>query len=238
MDDVVVVEVEVVRLNPTKRRGLVVVGVDRGTGRPIGLPSGRLRPGEDPVEAACRVMAEQTGISDFLHRPVPLGYVQYAERQRDTATLTLRFAVLGGIPNTSRSTIDFAEVDPADESLGARVEHPFTVLAARRAAAEVLEMQPIAPRLLHPDGASFTLADLMFVYQQVLGREVTIDTSNFRRKVEAAAGFVERVGPSFDDRPVVNVAQRGAGRGRPAQRYVLGEASVLEPPIRFSTSRR
>lgn len=66
--------------------------------------------------------------------------------------------------------------------------------------------------------ATFSVGDLRHVYETVWG--VTLDPSNFRRKVTRAESFLEPTGE-----------QRHAETGRPATLYRRGPARLLSPPL-------
>lgn len=228
----VATEVEVVRINPNRRRGLVVSAV-AADGGPR-LPAARLAPDEDPSDAARRVLVDIVGIDAVHHEPHFLGYHRYADRQHPTPTLTLSFLVLGPVPGNSRRSTTFVpvqEVLEAHVSGRAAIDHPQTVIDAQRAACELLETTPIALQLLGEKVAVFTLQQLLDVYQSIVGADTRIDISNFRRKVEAAHDFVRVCEPPIRPSP------SRAPRGRPPRWYTAGDATRLEPPIRFRPNR-
>jgi hypothetical protein len=68
----------------------------------------------------------------------------------------------------------------------------------------------------------FSVADLRHVYEAVWG--LSLDPSNFRRKVTRAEGFVVATGES-----------RSLEIGRPAMLYRRGASRVLFPPLLRST---
>jgi 8-oxo-dGTP diphosphatase len=78
-----------------------------------------------------------------------------------------------------------------------------------------LEYTPLATAFCP---AEFTVGQLRRVYEIVWG--TTIDPRNFHRKVTGTAGFVEPAGRAT-----------AGERGRPAQLYRRGEATVLYPPM-------
>jgi ADP-ribose pyrophosphatase YjhB (NUDIX family) len=221
----VATEVEVVRINPNRGQGLVVSAVEGGAVPQ--LPADRLRPDEDPVDAARRVLRDVVGVSTVHHEPHFLGYRRYADRQQPQPTLTLTFLVLGPIPNDHRSSSFPAvrEVIEGRERNQPVIDHPDTVIEARDAAFVLLETTPIALKLLgKKETERFTLKQMLDVYRLILGEETPIDISNFRRKVEAARDFVRPAEP-----PEMAIVRRG----RPARWYTAGEATRLDPPIRF-----
>ena len=222
----VVAQVEVVHLNLLNRHGIVVT-LDKATPgeQVLRVPRGPLLPGEHPPAAAVRVLADTVGIEQVLHPPLFLGLRSEAGVHSRPATLTVSYAFLGKRPSNSRSSSRWLAVDQP-EDIGRGVDRPEVVRAAREAVKDLLETTTIALQLLDPKLVVFTLAHLQDVYQQVMGAEVVIDTANFRRKVEAAHGFVTVV-----DAPVSTPR-----RGRPPRWYTAGDAQVLEPPIRLRPS--
>ena len=78
-----------------------------------------------------------------------------------------------------------------------------------------LEYTPLASAFCP---AEFTIAELRTVYETVWG--APIDPRNFHRKVTTTEGFVTPTGRST-----------AGERGRPAQLYRRGPATVLYPPL-------
>ena len=244
--EAVSVEIEVVYLNLSKIKGFVVTVLPptQPRGRLV-LPAGRLRPDEDPPDAAVRILSELTGIRDVFHVPLLVSMNRYPDRQFRDATLSLSFAILGPKPGDSNGLETFCAVEDPAAPLRGSVTHSETVFAARRLVPQLLETLPLALQLLEHPERTFTLKKLMAVYQQVFGEGVKIDPANFRRKVEAAADFVRPWTP--EPRPPVMepVSKRRRARrrtvvlnGRPPQLYLAGEATSLDPPIRLRLAGR
>lgn len=224
----VVAQVEVVHLNLLTRHGMVVTLEKAAPGeQAFRVPRGPLLPGEAPSSAAARVLSDTVGIEQVLHPPLFLGLTADAGDHGHAPTLTLGYAFLGKRPSNSSPDSTFLPVGSGDD-LQHRVDRPQVVWAAREAVKDLLETTSIALQLLDPKLVVFTLAHLRAVYQQVMGPEVVIDMANFRRKVEAAHGFVT----------VVDAPSTTPRRGRPARWYTAGDAQVLEPPIRLRSSGR
>jgi 8-oxo-dGTP diphosphatase len=78
-----------------------------------------------------------------------------------------------------------------------------------------LEYTPLALAFCRPE---FTVAELRRVYEIVWG--VPLDPRNFHRKVTGTPGFLEPVG-----------GIKEGERGRPAQVYRKGPATMLCPPM-------
>ena len=244
--EAVSVEIEVVYLNLSKIKGFVVTVLPptQPRGRRV-LPAGRLRPDENPPDAAVRILSELTGIRDVFHVPLLVSMNRYPDRQFRDATLSLSFAILGPKPSDSNGLETFCAVEDSAAPLPGSVTHSETVFAARRLVPQLLETLPLALQLLEHPERTFTLKKLMAVYQQVFGEGVKIDPANFRRKVEAAADFVRPWTP--EPRPPVmeSVSKRRRARrrsvvpnGRPPQLYLAGEATSLDPPIRLRPAGR
>lgn len=225
----VTVLIEVVRFNVLPSMGLVVNALGWGEPRPW-LPVGPLLPGEEPADAVVRILHEKTGISRVFHEPLPLMFRRYEDQQAPGPTLTLPFALLGPVSSEPNSTTTYVTVaDLMDDRGRGRIDHPDVVIEARHAVRRLLESTSVALHMLKDDGVvpeAFTLAELRRLYTAVYGEEVRIDSANFRRKVEAAHGFVEKVA----------APGRPRHKGRPPQWYRSGGASQLEPPIRFGTT--
>jgi 8-oxo-dGTP diphosphatase len=109
--------------------------------------------------------------------------------------------------------------------------HEATVAAlhtVRALLSEETAAARLAPEVAKNRDGLFRLKDLQTVYEAVLG--IRIDPANFRRKVEAAEGFVEVV----DHEEVMAISRPPAiTRGRRPTWYRAGRAARLEPPIRF-----
>jgi len=222
----VATEVEVIRINPHRRHGLVVSVVIADASPQ--LPAARLLPDEDPTDAVHRILREVAGINTVHHEPHFLGYRRYLDRQHPTPTLSLAFLVLGPVPDDGYPSTGFIPVDKVTK-MSARnsavIDHPDTVIQAQNAAVELLETTSISLKLLGEKVTVFTLRELLEVYQIFMDTEFAIDISNFRRKVEAASDFVRPADPP----------EPSIGRGRPPRWYTSGEATYLDPPIRFRT---
>lgn len=222
----VVAQVEVVHLNLLPLRGMVVTLEQAAPGEQVlRVPRGPLLPGEDAASAAVRVLADTVGIEQVLHAPVFLGLRSDAGDHGTVPTLTVSYALLGKRPSNNSPSSTFLPVAQRDH-IRRRVDHPNVVWAATEAVKELLEITTIALQLLDPKLVVFTLSHLRTVYEQVMGPDVALDMANFRRKVEAATGFVTVV-----DAPVMTPR-----RGRPPRWYSAGDAQLLDPPVRLRSS--
>jgi 8-oxo-dGTP diphosphatase len=95
-------------------------------------------------------------------------------------------------------------------------DHELIIADAVNRAGNRLEQTPIATAFV---AQPFALSELRRVYEAVWGSR--LDPANFRRKVLSIHGFVEKVG------------ERGRpdAKGRPAELYRAGPATVLQPPL-------
>ena len=226
----VVVELEIAYFNLNAGR-LVLGGVRKGTDGRVVLPRGWLLPNEDPARAASRIFEERTGITTGVHQPRLAGAFVYPGR--DEHCLTLTYAVLGKTPNgdSARWGEKATVSDSVTRMRGVVRSNEATVAALhtlRRLLSEETVAAWVAPEVAKNRDGLFRLKDLQTVYERVMGRR--IDTANFRRKVEAADGFVEVV--DYDE--VMESSRPPAvKRGRRPTWYRAGPAERLEPPIRF-----
>lgn len=222
------VDIEVVYLNLSKSRRLIVGGLAQSESGRYTVLHGPLQPGEQPTEAARRLLEAVAGIPTGLHAPELVGVATHPDRQADGHATTITYVVLGRTPTDSRLPwYQRLEIDSTAELDGA-VDHADSIRAARATARDLLATRSLAIDLLpHPD-KPFRLQDLHGVYQAVVGPDIHIDLANFRRKVERCPDFVRRTDPPrLDERP-------RAGRGRPAHWYLRGGATTIDPPIRFA----
>lgn len=228
--ETVPVEIEVAYFNLNARR-LVLGGVREGTDGRMVLPRGWLKPDEEPSDGATRILAERTGITTGVHQPRLAGAFVY--RGRDQPCLTLAYGVLGTRPNVEQ--LRWSESVGASTSLARMRQivrsHEATVaalLVLRKLLSEETTAARLAPELAKNRDGLFRLKELQTVYEAVLG--IRVDSANFRRKVEAAKGFVEVV----DNEEVLEMPRPTAvNRGRRPTWYRAGRAEHLDPPIRF-----
>lgn len=195
------------------------------------LPGGFVRPDEDSDAAAARVLTTETGLTaDDFHleqlktysdpdrdprmRVFSVGYVAFAPDVPDPVAgpeaANARFLAV--------ADLGLSLTDVEDElAVALAFDHGRIITDAVERARAKLEYTTLATSFLT---APFTLGDLRRIYEAVWGR--TVHPGNFHRKALAADGFVEPTD------------QRGAastGRGRPAQLYRPGPATVITPPL-------
>ncbi|WIM99508.1 NUDIX domain-containing protein [Actinoplanes oblitus] len=180
------------------------------------LPGGFVHDDEDLDEAAIRELREETGIDPSAGHLEQLA--TYGTPGRDPRGRVVTVAYLALLPDlpapVAGSDAAHAEWRPIDEPDLAFDHHRILADGVERARAK-LEYTPLATAFCPPE---FTVADLRLVYEKVW--HTTLDPRNFHRKVTSADDFIEPTGHS---------ATRE--RGRPAQLFRRGPATLLHPPL-------
>ena len=208
--------------------GLSVVLVERGEdpfkGR-FALPGGFVRPNETLDQAACRELAEETGVQAAAHLEQ---FGAYGDPKRDPRMRVVTVAYLAVMPDVGRlragTDATDAQLVPVADLLGPRprkrlaFDHRRILADGVERARTKLETTSLATAFVGPE---FTLSDLRRVYEATWGHR--LDPGNFRRKVLSTPGLV--VGTGFTSRP-------GPGGGKPAETYRRGPAERLNPPLR------
>lgn len=203
---------------------LQVLLITRGNapfrGQPA-LPGGYVGDGEALEDAAVRELSEETGIDG---RQLHLGQLgAYGDPGRDPRgrVITVAYLALGPELPVPRAGSDArgARWVPVSHALNAcpalAFDHAGILREALEKARWQLEYTTVATAFC-PD--PFTIGDLRRVYEAIWG--ITLDPSNFRRKVTRAAGFVQPAGQS-----------RQLAAGRPAALYRPGTGQLLYPPL-------
>jgi 8-oxo-dGTP diphosphatase len=223
------VAVDVVLL--TIRQGrLSVLLIERGL-HPFkdawALPGGFLRVTETTEEAARRELQEETRI----------GVVQHLEQlrtfdaiDRDPRMRVLSVAYLGMMPDLPLPTAgsDAAnarwwaveDLDLTQEEDRLAFDHAAIIAEGVERARAKLEYTTLATSFVT---SPFTIADLRLVYEAVWSTH--LHPQNFRRKVLSTSDFVAPAGAKVRT------------TGPPADLYVPGDASWLDPPIRRTSDR-
>jgi 8-oxo-dGTP diphosphatase len=200
----------------------------------LALPGGFVRPDEGLGQAAARELAEET------HLPVGSVHLEqlasYGDPDRDPRMRVVTVAYLAlapGLPMPQAGT-DAADAswEPADALLAAGTagtagtaglafdHHQILADGIERARAK-LEYTPLAAAFCP---ARFTVAQLRRVYEIVW--DARLDPRNFHRKATSTPGFLTPTG-----------SVTAGERGRPAQLYRKGPATLLYPPMLRVTAR-
>jgi 8-oxo-dGTP diphosphatase len=187
----------------------------------LALPGGYVRPSESLDAAALRELSEETGIDG---RPLHLEQLRaYGTPDRDPRgrVITVAYLALGPDLPAPHAGTDAAAahwmpvVDALDKQAELAFDHATIVRDAMERARAQLEYTTVAAAFC---SEPFTITDLRRVYEAVWG--VSLDPSNFRRKVTRAEGFIVPTGES-----------RSLEIGRPAPLYRRGPSHVLFPPL-------
>lgn len=170
------------------------------------------------AEAAVRELKEETGLGGepvHLEQLASYGHPLRDPRMRVVTVAYLALAPELGIPRGGgdAAAADWLPVSGARHALA--FDHERILADGVERARSKLEYTPLATAFCSPE---FTVADLRRVYEIVWG--VPLDPRNFHRKVTGTRGFLEPTGGSATGE-----------RGRPAQVYRAGPASLLYPPM-------
>lgn len=180
------------------------------------LPGGFVLPDEDLDEAAARELREETGIDPAAGHFEQLA--TYGAPGRDPRGRVFAVAYLALLPDlpapVAGSDASVADWRPAAGG-GLAFDHDRILADGVERARSKLEYTPLATAFCSPE---FTIAELRGVYETVW--RTTLDPRNFHRKVTSAEGFVEPTGHAT-----------AGDRGRPAQLFRRGSATLLHPPL-------
>ena len=201
---------------------LMASGLARGNNGRMRFACDRLLPGEDPVDAAERVLTEVAGVRTAVHRPVLIGAFA-RESSGDDPMVVLSFVAFGRIENSPDP--EWSDFCLLDGSHADRFEFPEVLNLAVGRIRELVWTSDIAGRVAANKYGLFTLRNLRDVFEAVMGLQ--LDPANFRRRAEAIVGLLDDqpedqhlhpVGSSYRDRP--------RGRGRKPTVYRIGQFAV------------
>ncbi|GAB3151403.1 NUDIX domain-containing protein [Micromonospora sonneratiae] len=183
------------------------------------LPGGFVDIDEDLVDAAVRELSEETGLVD------PAGHLEqlgtYGTPGRDPRGRVVTVAYLALLPDlpapVAGSDAASAQWQPVSRLSEGDLafDHDRILTDGLERARAKLEYTPLAAAFCP---AEFTIAQLRAVYETVW--QTRLDPRNFHRKVTGTPGFVESTGRVTE-----------GDRGRPAQLFHRGPASLLYPPM-------
>ncbi|WP_432992896.1 NUDIX hydrolase [Dactylosporangium sp. CA-233914] len=180
------------------------------------LPGGFVHEDEDLDEAASRELAEETGIDSAGHLE-QLG--SYGTPGRDPRARVVTIAYLALLPHAPTPTAGTDAADaawlPVSNLPPLAFDHAKILTDGIERARAKLEYSPLATAFCPEE---FTIADLRQVYEAVWS--APLDPRNFHRKATSTPGFVIPTGRSTT-----------GDRGRPAQLFTRGPATVLHPPL-------
>lgn len=181
------------------------------------LPGGFVTADEGLDAAAVRELREETGVDATAGHLEQLA--SYGDPKRDPRGRVVTVAYLALIPDlpapSAGSDASHAAWRPVDEVRRLAFDHERILADGLERARAKLEYTPLATAFCAPE---FTVAELRAVYETVWA--APLDPRNFHRKATTTEGFVEPTGRST-----------AGERGRPAQLYRRGRATVLYPPL-------
>jgi 8-oxo-dGTP diphosphatase len=181
------------------------------------LPGGFVKPDEGLDAAAVRELREETGVDATSGHLEQLA--SYGDPKRDPRGRVVTVAYLALLPDLpapcAGSDASHAAWRPVDEVRRLAFDHERILADGLERARAKLEYTPLATAFCAPE---FTVAELRAVYETVWA--APLDPRNFHRKATTTEGFLDPTGRST-----------AGERGRPAQLYRRGRASVLHPPL-------
>ena len=199
---------------------LITRGNEPFRGRPA-LPGGYVRDAETLDEAARRELAEETGIdATQLHLEQLRTYGSPGRDPRGRVITVAYLALSPDLPapraGTDAQAARWAPVTAVLSSPAALAfDHAAILREALEKARSQLEYTTAAAAFC---SEPFSISDLRRIYEAVWG--ISLDPSNFRRKVTRAEQFIEPTG-----------GHRHPRTGRPAALYHRGPARLLYPPL-------
>jgi 8-oxo-dGTP diphosphatase len=188
----------------------------------LALPGGFVQPGETLREAAARELTEETGAgfgSVHLEQLASYGDPGRDPRMRVITVAYLALAPELPSPEAGSDAAEAAWVPVTGLLRGPAprlaFDHDRILADGIERARSKLEYTPLATAFCPPE---FTVAQLRRVYEVVWG--TSLDPRNFHRKLTGTPGFLSPTGGTT-----------AGERGRPAQLYRRGDATLLQPPM-------
>jgi len=183
------------------------------------LPGGFVHDDEDLPDAAARELVEETGLHGRAGHLEQLA--SYGSPKRDPRGRVVTIAYLALLPDlpapvagSDAASAAWYAVSTVD-NLRLAFDHDRILADGIERARAKLEYTPLGAAFCPPE---FTIAQLREVYEAVWGTK--LDPRNFHRKATTTPGFVVPTGRST-----------AGERGRPAQLYRRGTATLLYPPM-------
>lgn len=189
------------------------------------LPGGFVNVDESVDQTAARELKEETGLAfedGYLEQLKTYAYPGRDPRGYVTSVAYVTLAPKISVPKAGDDAAE-AQFFPVKElnSLTLAFDHANIIEDGLERVRAKIEYAPIAP-LFIPD-ETFTISELRKVYETVWG--VSLNRSNFRRKVQAVPDFLIPI----DRKRVSNF-----DGGRPGDLYRIGSAQFIYPPLRRS----
>jgi 8-oxo-dGTP diphosphatase len=188
----------------------------------LALPGGFVQPDETLREAAARELTEETGAgfgSVHLEQLASYGDPGRDPRMRVITVAYLALAPELPSPEPGSDAAEAAWVPVTGLLRGPAprlaFDHDRILADGIERARSKLEYTPLATAFCPPE---FTVAQLRRVYEVVWG--TSLDPRNFHRKLTGTPGFLSPAGSTT-----------AGERGRPAQLYRRGDATLLQPPM-------
>jgi 8-oxo-dGTP diphosphatase len=182
----------------------------------LALPGGFVLPREDLVDTAERELAEEAGVVVGGHLEQ---LASYADPTRDPRGRVLTVAHLAFVPDlplpTAGTDAAASAWYPVADVGELAFDHERILADGVERARARLEYTTLAASFCPPE---FTVAQLRGIHEAVWGS--TLDPRNFQRTVTSTPGFL-----------VPTARTVSGGRGRPAQLFRRGPATMLHPPM-------
>ncbi|MFC0674664.1 NUDIX hydrolase [Brachybacterium hainanense] len=215
----VAVDLVVLTLRGGKLSVLLVQREDAPFAGAWALPGGFVRPEEDLLAAAHRVLDSEASLGrehTYLEQLRTYGDADRDPRGRVISVVHMALGANLPDPVSGDGAADARFWDLAEIDAGALAfDHAEILTAAVERARSKLEYTTLATSFLP---AEFTISQLRGVYESVWG--TSLDPGNFHRKATRSPGFVVDLGKQTD----------GTG-GRPARLFSAGEGAILNPPL-------